>query len=250
MNMKLLSTASLALFGSVLASAQVLINEVQPNPDGGDPGTQTFELKGVAGTDFTAFLLSIETDAGSNQGLVDRLYSVSGTFDLNGLYTFDGDDLENPSFTLALVDDFSGQVGDDLDSDDDGDIDSTALTTNGVGVVYDAIGVPDGAGEPDYGTQLGGAMFAYTDPSDNSGEPLNIFRDGINNDWYAHNLDSGTNLINDLSGSMLDPNAFNKDPFATTYGEINPTVVPEPATMVALGFGAAALLRRKKRKSA
>ena len=88
-----------------------LISEFQPNPDGGDPAIVSFEISGIAGQSFNGVIVSIEND-GIN-GTVDRLSNVSGTFDSNGLLVVDIADLENPSFTVVLASQFTGNLGDD-----------------------------------------------------------------------------------------------------------------------------------------
>lgn len=88
--------------------AQALISEFQPNPAGTDPSDQTFELSGTPDAAFSGWILSIESDQGYASGTVDRATAVSGTFDANGLLTVSVPDLENPSFTVVLLDDFTG----------------------------------------------------------------------------------------------------------------------------------------------
>ena len=78
-------------------------------------------MSGTPGESFDGYLVSIESDSGSSQGIVDRATAISGTFDPNGLLTVEVPDLENPSFTVALLSDFTGTVGTtDIDIDDDG----------------------------------------------------------------------------------------------------------------------------------
>jgi hypothetical protein len=60
-------------------------------------------------------------------------------------------DINNNSITLLLVTEFSGSVGNDLDTNDDGTLDSTPWTS-----VLDAITVDDGDSEPAIALGLGG----------------------------------------------------------------------------------------------
>jgi hypothetical protein len=199
-------------------SANVLISEFQPNPTGTDPATTTFELSGTAGTTFNGVIVSIESDSGS-QGTVDRVASVSGTFDVNGLLTVDIPDLENPSFTVALLSEFTGTVGTDIDTNDDGVADD--LST--FGTVLDAIGVPDSTADEVflYGAELGGVDFAFT-----GDEPRLIFRDGSVGDLYAIN-DPDNGQVFDVNGNDVTPGIFDTDPTlgTDTFGIINPTVI-------------------------
>jgi len=201
---------------------EALISEFQPNPIGDDPANQTFELSGTPGASFSGWIVSIEND-GTN-GLVDRATEVSGTFDANGLLAIAIPDLENPSFTVTLLDSFTGEAGTtDIDVDDDGVVDD--LST--FGTVLDAIGVPDSADDEAtlYGAQLGGTDLAFT-----GDEPRLIFRDASTGDWYAVN-DPDNGEVLDASGNSLDPAAFDTNPLVNdTFGAINPTFVGETTT--------------------
>ncbi|MEL6209325.1 MAG: hypothetical protein AAFR44_03950, partial [Pseudomonadota bacterium] len=154
-----LSTAAIAVALTPAALA-VSINEIQPNPNGQDASTQQIELLGTAGASFSGVLLSIESD-GPN-GTVDRLSTINGTFDANGLLVVDINDLENPSNTLILLDSFSGSLGDDLDVDGDGMLDASALSA--FGTVYDAVGIADSPADESslYASQVGGTNLAYS----------------------------------------------------------------------------------------
>ncbi|WP_299437124.1 ExeM/NucH family extracellular endonuclease [uncultured Rhodospira sp.] len=209
---------NIQLLGAPLTTTvSAVINEFMPNPPGGDPSTQTFELLGTAGAAFEGWVVSIESDAGSSAGLVDRASQVSGTFDANGLLTVDVPDLENPSFTVALVSDFTGATDStDIDTDDDGVADDLSA----FGTVYDAIGVPDDAGELLYGTDLGGTDMAFFDD-----EPRLIFRDGATGELYAVDGAAGSGSVFDASGAEVNATGFDVDPTAgtDTFGAVNPT---------------------------
>ncbi|WP_424986112.1 choice-of-anchor I family protein [Microbulbifer sp. S227A] len=199
-----------------------MISEFQPNPIGSDPANVTFELSGIAGASLSGTLLSIESDAG-DIGVIDSVATISGTYDANGLLTVTLPDLENPSFTVALVDTFTGTVGDDLDSDDDGTID-VSLASLGITTVHDAIGVPDSATDQGFlfGAQLGGVDFAYT-----GDEPRLIFRSGSTGDLFAVN-DPNNGQVFDVNGTDVTPAAFDTDPTTgtDTFGAVNPEIIP------------------------
>jgi hypothetical protein len=204
----------------VSAAPMVLINEFRPNPTGSDPASgELFEILGVAGAAFDGALVFIEGDpGGSNPGDVNNIVSVSGVFDANGLLTVDTGDVENPSFTVALVSAFSGDEDTDIDADDDGVIDDISI----FGTVYDAIGTPDDSSASTllYGAQLGGADFAYT-----GDEPRLIFRDSANRDLYAVNDPDGGQVF-DVSAVAVAATAFDVDPTAAdSFGSANPAFV-------------------------
>ena len=206
---------------AVLVSA--LISEFEPNPDGTDPANVSVELSGTPGEAFSGWIVSIESDPGSSQGLVDRATQVSGTFDANGLLVVQIPDLENPSFTVALTSEFTGAVGTtDVDTDDDG----TAESLTAFGTIFDAIGVPDFAGDEAtiYGADMGGTDFSFT-----GAEPELIFRDASLGDLYAVNIvsASGGEAVFDVSATDVTAAVFNSDPTTgATFGTINPTLAP------------------------
>jgi hypothetical protein len=237
----LLASAALAATAS-LASGQVLINEFQPNPAGGDPATQDIELLGTPGAAFDLFLLSVEND-GFN-GAVDRSSNVTGTFDSNGLAVVNVPDLENPSNTLILTDSFTGDTSTDLDPADDGVLDLSSL-----GAVLDSIGVSDAAGDDAtlYSTILGGTDILFNGEF----EPLFVFRDSVTGDYFQGvTVDFGgaeerIGIFPNTGGTELSPSDFT--PVAgTTFGSVNPTLIPEPATAGLLAFAGLGLLRRRR----
>lgn len=193
-----------------------MISEFQPNPAGADPDPVSFEIKGTAGESFSGWVLSIESDGGNSQGTVDRATEVSGTFDSNGLLVVSIPDLENPSFTVVLTDNFTGAVGTtDIDTDNDG----TPETVSELGNIFDAIGIPDNTGDEAsiYGADLGGADFKYT-----GDEPKLVFRDANTNDWYAVNDDDDSFIFNINAEEVTGNFPANPDPKEPTFGALNP----------------------------
>ncbi|HSN53040.1 MAG TPA: lamin tail domain-containing protein, partial [Candidatus Sulfomarinibacteraceae bacterium] len=128
--------------GQAFASAPTdpVINEFVAN----HTGTDTFEFIEVSGnavTDYSAWtVLQIEGD-GSGAGTIDDLFPV-GVTNGDGLwYTgFLNSRIENGSLTLLLVEGFSGSLGNDLDTDNDGVIDHSPWIRIG-----DSLAVDDGS---------------------------------------------------------------------------------------------------------
>ncbi|MFK2818749.1 T9SS type A sorting domain-containing protein [Flavobacteriaceae sp. LMIT009] len=194
------------------------ITEFEPNPAGGDPPNSTFELKGTPNAGFNLWILSIEND-GYN-GTVDRATNVTGTFGANGLAVVTVPDLENPSFTVILTDNFTGSIGDDLDGTNDGTLDTSSL-----GTILDAVGVSDAVADDAslYGAGLGGADILFNGEF----EPLLAFRDGTTGEWYnTVTINFGQPdeevAVFDASGNSVDKAEFDSDPTTgPTYGSPN-----------------------------
>jgi hypothetical protein len=142
-----------------MSSAVTLLNPAALAADPRDPvineyvanhtGTDTHEFVEIFGepdTDYSAFtLLEIEGD-GSGAGVVDGVFPVGAT-DGSGYWTtgFLNNMIENGSITLMLVENFTGNAGDDLDTDNDGVLDSTPYTR-----VVDDVAVDEGGSDRVY----------------------------------------------------------------------------------------------------
>lgn len=214
------------------------INEFEPNPSGTDPSIASVEIlcsdanKGNASL-FSGWLVSIESDSGPSQGLVDSAEKVSGTFDSNGILVVDIADLENPSFTFVLMENFTGTIGStDIDSDNDGIVDDSVPTFRNI---YDAIGIPDRlASEPLYGDQLGGVDLPFTGVSDGN-EPRLVYRDGANIGTFYVLQDPDNGIVKAVqNGRVTDLSAsefIGQDPFTASFGSVNPStaLTPSPA---------------------
>ncbi len=129
-----------------------VINEFSASTSGDD--VEYVEILGEPGTDLSSYaVLEIEGDSGSTTGVIDEVIAL-GTTDADGLYLADLENgtLENGTMSLLLVEGFTGTLGDDLDTDDDGTFDAMPWTT-----LADAVAVFDG-GSADHaygGTVLG-----------------------------------------------------------------------------------------------
>ena len=114
-----------------------VVNEFVANHTGAD--SEAFvEVFGDASTDYSALtVLEIEGDSSSNEGTIDAVLQV-GTTNAGG-YWIDDEDMENGTITILLVENFSGSLGSDLDTNDDGSFDSTPWTR-----IVDDVAVSDG----------------------------------------------------------------------------------------------------------
>lgn len=220
---------TVATFGDVNpilgdAPQLVLINEFQPNPDGSDPDFTTVELLGVPGETFSGTIYSIESDNAPSLNRIDEAEGISGTFDVDGLLVVEIPDIENPSFTLVLSDETAvGVVGDVVDPSNPSEF---------LGVVLDAIGVPDQVEDEDriIGEELGGVDFVFT-----GAEPELIFRDSVTGVLYAVNDNIAPPSANAISqtGDVVPLTAFDVAPTPDTFGAVNPTTeTPEPQAVL------------------
>lgn len=100
--------------------ADPVINEYVANHAGTD--TNAFvEIFGDPSTDYSAFtVLEIEGD-GSPMGVIDAVLPV-GTTNADGYWT-NPEDMENGTITILLVENFTGSLGNDLDTNNDGVLD-------------------------------------------------------------------------------------------------------------------------------
>jgi len=127
--------------GQIFASghADPVINEFVLNHIGSDI-SEFIEVWGDPFADYsTMAILEIEGDS-TAPGTVDGVFPV-GTTNGGGLWFpgFFANEFENGTLTLLMVKDFSGGLGDDLDTDDDGTLDVTPWSR-----VVDDVAVTDG----------------------------------------------------------------------------------------------------------
>ena len=120
-----------------------IINEFVANHVGTDT-SEYLEIKGDALADYSGWtLVQIEGDAGGT----GRILSATGIGSTNadGYWTsgFQSNLLQNGSGTLLLVETYTGNVGQDLDTNDDGILDITPWGRIGDGVAIDDGGAGD-----------------------------------------------------------------------------------------------------------
>lgn len=194
----------------------LVINEFSASTTGTD--VEYLELYGMPNTDYSAFsVLEIEGDT-TGAGVVDEVIAV-GTTDASGFWlaSLAANALENGTLSLLLVEGFTGALGNDLDTNNDGIFDSTPWTS-----VRDSVAVNDGgAGDFTYGTNTLGVAydgFAFA-PGGASRIPDGFDSDAISN-WVRNDFDLAG--IPGYAGSIVLGEAYN------TPGAPNLIFVPPP----------------------
>lgn len=124
-------------FGVVTGPADPLINEFVANHTGSDTGAFV-EVLGDPSTDYSGYTI-LEIEGDTSRGVIDAVLPV-GTTNAGGYWT-DPEDMENGTITIILVEGFTGSIGDDLDTDDDGTFDSAPWTR-----IVDDVATTDGGG--------------------------------------------------------------------------------------------------------
>jgi predicted extracellular nuclease len=197
---------------AVAAPAELSLSEVRID----QPSTDTdeyFELVGTPGASLDGVTYLVIGDGSGGSGVIEAVVSLDGlsipgdgvlvvaesTFTMGTAdYTVNLNFENSDNVTHLLVEDFTGSNGDDLDTDDDGTLDSEPWSS-----VIDAVSLVETptAGEHFYGSQLG---FVDVGP-DGSYVPGHVFRD-----------ESGDWQIGDFNGGADTPGVF-------------PNVVEQPA---------------------
>lgn len=194
------------------------INEFSASTTGTD--VEFVEIYGTPNTDYSAYrVLEIEGDfSGTVTGTVDEVISL-GTTDTNGLFLVNlpANALENGSITLLLVKEFTGALGNDLDTNDDGVFELTPWSA-----IVDAVAISDGGstdlvyGIPVLGVSYDGLPFA---PGGASRIPDGLDTDAIA-DWVRNDFDLAG--IPGYTGTIILGEAYN------TPGAPNMAYAPPP----------------------
>jgi len=195
-----------------------VINEFSASTTGTD--VEYVEVFGDPNTDYSAYaVLELEGDSSSNTGTVDEVISL-GTTDANGFYlaSLPANALENGSISLLLVKNFTGALGDDLDTNDDGAFDAIPWDA-----IVDAVSVNDGgAGDLTYGVPALGPNYDGVSsfaPGGASRIPDGFDTDAAT-DWVRNDFDLAG--ISGFSGSISLGEAYN------TPGAMNEVYVAPP----------------------
>lgn len=124
-------------FGGVTGPTDPQINEFVANHTGADSNA-FIEVRGDASTDYSAYTV-LEIEGDTSRGVIDAALPV-GTTNAGG-YWIDDEDMENGTVTILLVEGFTGSVGNDIDTDDNGVIDNAPWTR-----IVDDVATTDGGG--------------------------------------------------------------------------------------------------------
>lgn len=270
MKIEKLSMLSLSaiLLSAATASAAVQYNEFGYDMPSTDNGKEFIELAGTPGESLDGvWLVVLEGDVGGGGGVVEQAISLlSQSIGSNGLFLvrdsaagndpapaagtniFVNDftpDIENNTSNHILVRNFTSTVGTDLDSTDDGVLDSTPWTE-----VLDAVTLLENSGaELNYLATAGKVSSSIGNPDSafrlTDGRWVGVVSDSPPGSGVGpYPLTGATTTLRLFDGTELDDATLDNP--ALTPGNINPTVVPEPAALSLLGIGGLAMLRRRR----
>ncbi|MBZ0112383.1 MAG: endonuclease [Thermoanaerobaculia bacterium] len=217
------------LVGSTASSAQV-INEFVGNHTGTPDSFEYLEVFGTPSTDYSDLtLVQIAGDLGDDAGVVESIYPV-GTTDGDGFWWtgFFVDEFDHSdSYTIFLVEGWSGTVGVDLDTTDDGVLDSTPWTS-----ILDSIAVQDGGGDPNYGADtvlpisFDGEDFSPGGASRiPNGTDTNSVSDWKRNDWEGAGLPGHTGNVGTLEVANTPGSENGASPPATSAAMLHEFVL-------------------------
>jgi uncharacterized protein len=204
-------------FNNCSGGVDPLINEFVFNHVGTDTH-EYVEIFGEPNQDYSVYtILQIEGD-GAGAGVIDSAHTV-GTTDVNGFWMtgFLSNVFENGTVSLLLVEDFTGSVGQDVDTNNDGILDFTPWSR-----IVDDVAVSDGgAGDRTYASTVLAPGFdgnTFT-PGGASRIPNGVDTNSVS-DWTRNNFE-GAGLPG-FTASAAPGEALN------TPGVVNEAVPPPP----------------------
>jgi predicted extracellular nuclease len=208
----------------IRAADDPVINEFVFNHTGTDTH-EYVEIFAAPDTDYSDFtILQIEGD-GTGAGVIDSVQTV-GTTDSQGFWVtgFLNNVFENGTVTLLLVEGFTGGVGDGLDTDNDGVLDSEPWSR-----IVDDVAVHDGGAEDC--TYASTVLIRGYDGNSNTVGGASRIPNGTDtdsvDDWVRNDFD-GEGLPN-FTGTP-DPGEALNTPGATN--ELVPEAPPPPAVTI------------------
>jgi hypothetical protein len=247
--------AAVAAFAGV-ASASVRINELFINPPGTDNGFEFFELKGSPSFSLSGiWLLAIEGD-GTSAGVVDVAIDLTGfSLGTNGLFlqrdaatvlnpapasattvrvSDFNPDIENGSNTYLLVRGFTGAIGNDLDTNNDGTIDVALPWTS----VLDGIALIENDGTANVGYA---DDFGFTNFGPNAGFNADALVRGADDVWYGMDVLGSGNGPFTFDTTRMAPSALEG---TLTPGSEN--IIPAPGAIVMAGIAGLVIAGRRR----
>lgn len=242
---RLLAASCLACIG-LGGWGQVKFNEFLVNPPGTDNGKEFFELRSSAPSyDMSSLTVLVVEGDGTVAGTIDQALSLSGkSTGPNNLFMWRDaatvlnppphpdtvihvadfvPDIENGAQTYIIVSGFTGAVGQDLDTNNDGILDLMPWKS-----VLDAVGYKDNNLGLIYAAQLGGVEFSFAGWAPDAytvlgGTPFvmdTTIGTDPNGPFYAH-ITNNSGLL--TPGFFLTPGSSNYSVavptgFTVTYG--------------------------------
>lgn len=239
------ASATLTL-GITASGSAAVISEIRADQTGSD-NSEYVEIAGAASESLNDLTYIVIGDGTGGSGVIENVTSLAGlsigssgffliaesTFENAAGEAFEGItpdlvtsiNLENSDNTThLLVSGFTGANGDDLDTDDDGTLDSTPWLS-----LIDAIGLIEEVNPPSSTEYAYGASLGFEDLGpDGSFVPGHAYRNGDTGVWTVGLFDLG-----------LPPTSDDTPGFAN--------VVPEPASLALIGLGSIAMLGRRRK---
>lgn len=199
--------------------APPIINEFVADHVGND-SHEFIEINGDVARDYSfASILVLDSDELENPGQIDAVFPV-GTTNSSGHWetTFMADQIEDGSLTLLLVENFTGAVGDDLDTNDDGIFESEPWVD-----LYDSVSITDGAaGDVFYSTSVIVTPGSVTGGASRipSGVDTDQVSDWTRNDFDGEGLPGFTGDA-DSQEAINTPGSTNLKSLAGYYSDVD-----------------------------